>query len=82
MISVYLQLDLVIEIPTYTEAEYALVQRVVRGEKIIARTATSIYVAHHHKEACLLQMEVGIDVNDRIFAHLRFVIASLHSILS
>ena len=58
------------EVPAQANAQGAFVQGVVGGEEIFLAAAARIDVAHHHEEACVLEVEVGIDVHNRIAAHL------------
>ena len=37
-------------------------------EEVFTRTATGIDMAHHDKEACVLEVEIGIDIHDGISA--------------
>ena len=73
---------LVEEVPAHTKSEYSLVKRIVGCEEVVAVALTCIYVAHHHEEACVLQVEVGVYINQRIVAHLGTAVASLNTILS
>ena len=51
-------------------------------EEILSVAAARIDVTHHHEEAGMLQVEVGVDVDERIVARLHTVVACLHGILS
>ena len=73
---------LVEEIPAHTESEYSLVKRIVGRKEVVAVALTCIYMAHHHEEACVLQVEVGVYINQRIVAHLGTAVAGLNTILS
>ena len=74
--------SLVGEIPTNTEAEDTGVERVVGCEEIFLVARSSVHVTHHHKEAGLAQLEVQVDVGQRITANLYVVAVGLYSILS
>ena len=73
---------LVEEIPAHTESEYSFVKWIVGRKEVVAVALTCIYVAHHHEEACVLQVEVGVYINQRIVAHLGTAVAGLNTILS
>ena len=73
---------LVEEIPAHTESEYSFVKWIVGRKEVVAVALTCIYVAHHHEETSVLQVEVGVYINQRIVAHLGTAVASLNTILS
>ena len=73
---------LVEEVPAYAESEYSFVKRIVGCEEVVAVALACIDMAHHHEEAGVLQVEVGINVHQRIVAHLSAVVAVLYTILS
>lgn len=73
---------LIIEIPTKSKSQDAVIERIMRGEKIHLIATTGIDMTHHHKEASLLKMEVGIDIEDGIIADLNTIGALLNSILA
>ena len=50
------------EVPTYTEAEDSLVERVVGNLEVVPAAHLVVYMTHHDEESCVLQEEVGIDV--------------------
>ena len=63
-------LTLIIEVPREAETQHALIEWVVRGIEIVLVARTCIDMAHHDEEATLLELEVGIDIDDRIITHL------------
>ena len=73
---------LVVEVPADTKSEYALVEWIVRCKEIVGFALSCIDMAHHHEESCALQVEVGVNIHDRVVAHFRSVLASLYCILS
>ena len=73
---------LVEEIPAHTESEYSLVKWIVGRKEVVAVALTCIYVAHHYEEACVLQVEIGVYINQRIVAHLGTAGAGLNTLLS
>ena len=48
----------------------ALIGRIVRNHEIVLVSLTCIHMTHHDEEATSLQHEVGIDIDERIVAHL------------
>ncbi len=70
------------EVPAYSKAEDTPVQRVMWCKEVHTVAVVGIDVAHHNKEACALQMEVGIDIHNRIVSHLRAALTFLHGKLS
>ena len=54
----------------------------MRCEEIVAVALPGVHVAHHHKEASVLKVEVGIDIHHRIVAHFCAAVAFLHGELS
>lgn len=73
---------LVEEIPAHTESEYSLVKWIVGRKEVVAVALTCIYMAHHHEETSVLQVEIGVYINQRIVAHLGTAVAGLNTILS
>jgi len=73
---------LIIEIPTKSKSQDAVIERIMRGKKIHLIATTGIDMTHHHKEASLLKMEVGIDIEDGIIADLNTIGPFLNSILA
>ena len=73
---------LVVEVPADTKSEYALVERVVWCKEVVGLALSCIDMTHHHEESRALQVEVGINIHDRVVAHFRSVLASLYCILS
>ena len=72
---------LVEEVPAYTDSHHACVHRIMRGEEIILVTLAGIDVAHHDEKAGMLEMCIGIYVDDRVVAYLHVVLAiTLHGI--
>ena len=62
---------LVEEVPAYAEAEDSfLVERIVRREEIVAVALSGVHVTHHYEEACVLEVEVGVDVHYGVVAPL------------
>ena len=51
---------LVEEVPAYTHSENSLVHRIVRGEEVVLVALTCIEVAHHHEEAGVLDVNIGV----------------------
>ena len=62
---------LVEEVPAYTHSENSLVHRIVRGEEVVLVALTCIQMAHHHEEAGVLDVNIGIGIDDRVVAHLQ-----------
>ena len=56
----------IIEIPGDSQSEDALIERMVRSEEVVHLTRARIDVAHHDEEAGLLQVHVGIDVDNGV----------------
>ena len=73
---------LVVEVPADTKSEYTLVERIVRCKEIVGFALSCIDMTHHHEESCALQVEVGVNIHDRVVAHFCSVFASLYCILS
>ena len=61
---------LVVKVPTEAEAEDTLVEWIVGDEIIVVVAHALVEVAHHDEEACLFQMEIGIDVHEWVAAYL------------
>ena len=75
-------LFLVEEIPAETEAKDALVERIVGREEIVALAGSRIHMAHHDEETGVLEVEVGIDVDNGIVAHFDGDFVFLHDKLA
>ena len=73
---------LVVEVPADTKSEYALVEWIVRCKEIVGFALSCIDMTHHHEESCALQVEVGVNIHDRVVAHFCAIVARLNSILS
>lgn len=73
---------LVEEVPAYAEAEDSFVERIVRREEVVAVALSGVHVTHHYEEACVLEVEVGVDVHYGVVAHFRAAVAFLHAELS
>ena len=74
---------LVEEIPADTHSEYSTVKRVVRGEEIVFVALSCIDVTHHHKESCMLDVNIGVSVDNRVVSYLHVVLTiALYYILS
>lgn len=73
---------LVVEVPADTKSEYALVERVVWCKEVVGLALSCIDMTHHHEESRALQVEVGINIHDRVVAHFCAIVARLNGILS
>ena len=73
---------LVEEVPAYAEAEDSFVELIVRREEVVAIALSGVHVTHHYEEACVLEVEVGVDVHYGVVAHFRAAVAFLHAELS
>ena len=73
---------LVEEVPTESKAQDSVVDGVVGGKEIILLPATCVNVTYHHEEAGMLQMEIGIDVDNGIIAGLHPIASLLYRIAS
>jgi hypothetical protein len=74
---------LVEEVPAYTHSENSLVHRIVRGEEVVLVALSCIQMAHHHEEAGVLDVNIGVGIDDRVVAHLHVLLAvALHGILT
>ena len=68
------------KVPRYSQAEQGAVERIVGGEEHLAAEVGGRGVAHHDKEACVLQVEVGIGVDEGEVAQLSAAVdVLLHS---
>ena len=73
--------SLVEEVPAYSEAEHTLVEWVVGGEEIVLVARAGVDVTHHHEEAGVLDVYVGIGIDDWVVAHLYVLVAiALHGV--
>ena len=53
------------------------------GKEVVLVTLTCIQVAHHHEEAGVLDVYVGVGIDDRVVAHLDVLVAiALYGVLS
>ena len=74
---------LVEEVPAYTHSENSLVHRIVRGEEVVLVALSCIQMAHHHEEAGVLDVNIGVCIHDRVVTHFHVLVAiTLHGVLS
>ena len=73
---------LVEEVPTQSESQHSFVERVVGCQEVVLLARPSIHMTHHKEETCVLQMEVGIDVDNRIISDFCLAVTCLHRILT
>ena len=74
---------LIEEVPTYSNTEHSLVHRIMRSEEVVLVALSCIDVAHHYEETGVLDVNVGVNIDDRIVAYLYVVLAvALYRILS
>ena len=53
------------------------------GKEVVLVSLTCIQVAHHHEEAGVLDVYVGVGIDDRVVAHLQVLVAiALYGVLS
>ena len=52
------------------------------SEEIVFLAYAGIDVAHHHEETGVLEVEIGIDVDDRAVADLHLAVVGLYGVLS
>lgn len=53
------------------------------GKEVVLVSLTCIQVAHHHEESGVLDVYVGVGIDDRVVTHLHVLVAiALHGVLS
>ena len=57
------------EVPADTESENPLVQRIMRCKEIVA-SVTAVHVREHYEETGVLELEVGVGIENRIIPDL------------
>ena len=78
----FIEPPLIEEVPAQPKTDDAAVERIVRNKETRLRATACIGMTVHHEEACLLQVEVGVRVHDRVVAYLNAVGVFLHDKLS
>ena len=63
-------LHLIKEVPRKTEAENTAISGIMGSKEILHAATTAVDVTHHDEESGMLQMHVGIYINERITANL------------